>query len=189
MSVRSHRGGSNRMHRDIRSPTDAGHSGSTRASAFVGVELRPLGHRGSWDRRRRWLTGRPEGSASWGYRHTSLSPKRWRCSTPGAAGADVIVVDAVKSGAPPGTITIWDVRTSRPPTGQFRCSTHALGVAEAIELARALYRLPRKLIVVGIEGIRFNPGEPPSAEVAEAVERLARHIANGQKVALYRPMP
>ena len=30
-----------------------------------------------------------------------------------SGGADVIVVDAVKSGAPPGTITIWDARTSR----------------------------------------------------------------------------
>ncbi len=88
--------------------------------------------------------------------------------------ADVIIVDAVKSGAPPGTITNWDARTSRLPVGQFRCSTHALGVAEAIELARALDRLTRKLIVIGIEGIRFDRGEPPSAEVAEAVERPAR---------------
>ena len=88
--------------------------------------------------------------------------------------ADVLVVDAVKSGAPPGTITVWDARTSPLPACQFRCSTHALGVAEAIELARALDRLPSKLIVVGIEGHRFDRGEPPSAEVAEAVERLAQ---------------
>jgi hydrogenase maturation protease len=93
--------------------------------------------------------------------------------------ADVIVVDAVMSGAPPGTITIWDARNSPFPVGQFRCSTHAFGVAEGIELARALGCLPSKLIVYGIEGIRFNSGEPPSPEVAEAVERLAQHIAKG----------
>jgi hydrogenase maturation protease len=91
--------------------------------------------------------------------------------------ADVIVIDAVMSGAPPGTITIWDARTSPLPVGQFRCSTHALGVAEAIELARALDCLPCKLIVAGIEGIRFEHGESPSAEVVEAVERLAQYIA------------
>ncbi len=91
--------------------------------------------------------------------------------------ADVIVIDAVMSGSPPGTITIWDARTSPLPIGRFRCSTHALGVGEGIELARALERLPCKLIVVGIEGIRFDHGESPSAEVAEAVERLAQHIA------------
>jgi hydrogenase maturation protease len=92
--------------------------------------------------------------------------------------ADVLVVDAMKSGAPPGTITVWDAHTSRLPASQFRCSTHALGLAEAIELARALDRLPPKLIVVGIEGHRFDRGEPPSPEVAEAVERLAQQIAN-----------
>lgn len=97
-----------------------------------------------------------------------------------SGSADVLVVDAVKSGAPPGTITIWDARTFALPVGHLRCSTHALGVTEAIELARALDRLPRKLIVVGIEGLRFDRGEPPSPEVAEAVERLAQHIASGQ---------
>ena len=93
--------------------------------------------------------------------------------------ADVLVVDAMKSGAPPGTITVWDTRTSRLPACQFRCSTHALGLAEAIELARALDRLPTKLTVVGIEGCRFDRGEPPSPEIAEAVERLAQQIACG----------
>ena len=77
--------------------------------------------------------------------------------------ADVIIVDAVKSGAPPGTITVWDARTSPLPACQFRCSTHALGVAEAIELARALDRLPSKLIVVGIEG---NPIRPRRAALS-----------------------
>jgi len=91
--------------------------------------------------------------------------------------ADVIVVDAVMSGAPPGTITVWDARTFPFPVGQFRCSTHAFGMAETIELARALGRLPGKLIVYGIEGIRFGCGGPPSPEVAEAVERLAQRIA------------
>ena len=91
--------------------------------------------------------------------------------------ADVIVVDAMKSGASPGTIRTWDARTSAFPAGQFRCSTHAFGVAEAIELARAIDRLPRKLVVVGIEGIRFEWGGLPSAEVADAVERIAQRIA------------
>jgi hydrogenase maturation protease len=93
--------------------------------------------------------------------------------------ADVVVVDAMKSGYPPGTIEIWDARTSAFPAGQFRCSTHAFGVAEAIELARAIDRLPCKLVVVGIEGIRFESGEPPSAEVADAIEGLAQRIAKG----------
>jgi Ni,Fe-hydrogenase maturation factor len=50
-------------------------------------------------------------------------------------------------------------------------------VAEAIELARAIDQLPCRLVVVGIEGIRFEWGELRSAEVADAVERLAQRIA------------
>src|SRR5580704_8351982 len=72
--------------------------------------------------------------------------------------ADVIVIDAVMSGVRPGTITVWDARNAFFPVGQFRCSTHAFGVAETIELARALGRLPGKLTVYGIEGIRFGCG-------------------------------
>ena len=63
--------------------------------------------------------------------------------------------------SPPSLDRSLDARTSRLPMGQFRCSTHALGVAEAIELARALDRLPRKLIVFGIEGIRLRPRRAP----------------------------
>jgi hydrogenase maturation protease len=94
--------------------------------------------------------------------------------------ANVIVVDAMKSGSPAGTIRIWDARTSDFPACQFRCSTHGFGVAEAIELARAIDRLPCKLVVVGIEGIRFEWGESSSAEVAEAIERLVQRIAKGK---------
>ena len=61
--------------------------------------------------------------------------------------------------------------------GQFRCSTHAFGVAEAIELARAIDRLPCKLVVSELRESDSSCGGSPSAEVAEAVERLAQHIA------------
>jgi hydrogenase maturation protease len=54
----------------------------------------------------------------------------------------VIIIDAVKSGALPGTIRRFDARAQPIPKDAFRCSTHAFGVAEAIELARALARLP-----------------------------------------------
>jgi hydrogenase maturation protease len=91
---------------------------------------------------------------------------------------EVIIIDAVVSGAAPGTITIWDVRTAPLPPDQFRCSTHALGLAEAIELARVLDRLPPRFILYGIEGINFGRGGPLSSEVAGAVERLAQQIAS-----------
>ena len=91
---------------------------------------------------------------------------------------EVILIDTVVSGAAAGTITVWDAGKSPLPPERFCCSTHALGLAEAVEIARGLGRLPEKLVIYGIEGGRFDVGGELSAEVADAVERLAREIAS-----------
>ena len=91
-------------------------------------------------------------------------------------GADnVIVVDAVVTGAPVGTVQAWD---ARQPLASVRttASTHGLGVAEAIELAQVLHCLPARLQVYGIEGRRFEPGAEISPEVQRAIEDVARII-------------
>ncbi len=93
-----------------------------------------------------------------------------------SASDDVIVVDAVRSGSPAGTIHRFDATAGPLPERSFRGSTHALGVGDAIELARALGRLPKKLVVYGIEGSAFEPGAPMSPEVAAAVEELCTNI-------------
>jgi hydrogenase maturation protease len=92
-------------------------------------------------------------------------------------GADcVILVDAVQSGAPPGTIQRFDARTEKLPAWFSHSSTHAFGVAEAIELARAMGELPGMLIVYGIEGLDFSAGTELSPEVAEVVPAAAKLI-------------
>jgi hydrogenase maturation protease len=48
-----------------------------------------------------------------------------------------------------------------------------MGAAEAIELARTLGRLPRRLVVYGIEGASFHPGAPLTPAVADAVKMAA----------------
>ena len=55
-------------------------------------------------------------------------------------------------------------------------STHALTVAQAIELARNLGRLPKRLVVVGIEGRNFEAGAAPAPAVAAAVEPAVAQI-------------
>jgi hydrogenase maturation protease len=82
--------------------------------------------------------------------------------------AAVIVVDAVQSGAPPGTIYRLDAHAGQIPKHLFHYSTHGFSVAEAIELARALDLLPRHLIVYGIEGKSFAAGVGLSIEVEQA---------------------
>jgi hydrogenase maturation protease len=90
---------------------------------------------------------------------------------------NVIVVDAVATGSPAGTVQVWE---GRPPVlpGRVSTSTHGFGVAEAIELARTVDRLPQRLRVYGIEGRRFDPGSDVSPEVKRAVEEVARQIAS-----------
>ncbi len=88
----------------------------------------------------------------------------------------VIVVDAVQSGAAPGTIHRLDTQAQKIPASFFHYSTHAFSVAEAVELARALNQLPPRLILYGIEGKDFAAGEKLSPEVAAAVDELLARV-------------
>jgi hydrogenase maturation protease len=48
-------------------------------------------------------------------------------------------------------------------------SSHALGAATSVELARALGRLPQRLLVIGVEADSISLGSPLSPAVATAV--------------------
>jgi hydrogenase maturation protease len=89
-------------------------------------------------------------------------------------GADALwLVDAISSGAAPGTLHRVNASEEELPAAVFRGSTHHLGLAEAVELARALGRLPGRTVVYGIEGASFDAGDELSPEVEAAVERIA----------------
>ncbi len=89
---------------------------------------------------------------------------------------DVILVDTVVGSGPAGSIHRWDTEQCLPLPGS-PSSTHGLGVAEAIELARALGRLPRRLRVYGIEGRQFNFGTDLSPELPPAIDSVVEEIA------------
>ena len=85
----------------------------------------------------------------------------------------VVVVDAVRSGARPGTVHRCDVSAAPLPAPfSAAASTHALGLGEAIELARALDRLPSRIVVFGVEGERFDTGAALSEAVVSALDPL-----------------
>ena len=77
----------------------------------------------------------------------------------------VILVDALQSGQKPGTIFRFNALEQQLPAVVSRHSTHALGIMEAIELARIINRLPSSLIFYGIEGKNFQAGFGLSLEV------------------------
>jgi len=88
----------------------------------------------------------------------------------------VILVDAVSSGSPPGTVHILDPREKRIPSDFFHYSTHAFSVAEAVEMARALGRLPDRMRIYGIEGGDFDSGEGFSPAVERGIQQAVRLI-------------
>jgi hydrogenase maturation protease len=88
----------------------------------------------------------------------------------------LILVDAVQSGAEVGTIHRYDASEQAMPAQFLRCSTHNFSVHDAIEMARALEKLPTRLRVYGIEGSQFEPGSELTPAVQTAVLEAAQRI-------------
>lgn len=88
----------------------------------------------------------------------------------------VYLIDAASTGERPGTTRRFDVAAMELPRVAFGYSTHGLGLAEAIELARALGKLPRRCVVYAIEGRTCEVGATLSPEVATAVAEVANQI-------------
>ncbi len=88
----------------------------------------------------------------------------------------VIIIDAVSSGSKPGTVHSFDAAVQQIPSKFFHYSTHAFSLAEAIELARVLNRLPGTLFVYGIEGKNFNAGSALTPEVENAGNEVLNRI-------------
>jgi len=88
----------------------------------------------------------------------------------------VYLFDAVSSGQKPGTIFRFDAAAEKVPAKFFNYSTHAFSVAEAVEMARALNKLPPKLILFGVEGKNFEQAKQISNEVAGAIKKVVENV-------------
>ena len=132
--------------------------------------------------------GRPPGSAP-ATDAASLTPNRSQVTvleTSGAIsdllaawiGADAIIIaDTVQGGGLPGKIYRFPVHEAALPTELFpAASTHAWGIGQAVALGQVLQQLPPYLVVYGIEGRDFGPGQTISAAVAKAIPVAARLI-------------
>lgn len=91
------------------------------------------------------------------------------------------LVDAALSGAEPGTVRRFDVAGQALPSDLAELSSHGFGLAQALELARALGSMPHRCIVYAIEGRQFEPGAPLSAEAAGAAAAVADRILDELK--------
>jgi hydrogenase maturation protease len=93
----------------------------------------------------------------------------------------VVVVDAVLTGrSAPGTVHVLSA-ADRAVEMASPASTHGLGLAESIELARSLNRLPADVRVVGVEAANLAPGSrlTPAVEasIPEAVATVLAEVS------------
>ena len=93
--------------------------------------------------------------------------------------AEVYLVDAVCSGGAPGTVYEFDAREGLPAGPFGNRGTHTFSIADTIELARALGRLPGRLRGYGIEGASFGAGTGLSPPVAAGVRDVASRLLAG----------
>lgn len=82
-------------------------------------------------------------------------------------GADqVIIIDAMKSGQPLGTIRKFE--NEEIDTAECLLSTHGFGVLHTLQLGRALNQLPKNITIYGIEIDTTNPGDEIHLDVLAA---------------------
>lgn len=96
-------------------------------------------------------------------------PLRW------SSDQDVLVVDAARSAAAPGSLRFLEPAELGASTAPI-CSTHGLGIAEAVTVAGHLDRLPRRLAVAAVVGERFEFGGL-SAPVRAALPGVSAALA------------
>ena len=77
----------------------------------------------------------------------------------------LVLIDAVVSGAAPGSVHCFDLSQRPLPTDLFSCSTHSFDLAAVIELARTLRQLPPQVWLFGVEAHELSSGQPVSAAV------------------------
>lgn len=102
----------------------------------------------------------------------------------------VVLVDSMRSGAAPGTVRRLDAGQQPLPVElRGSTSTHAFALGEAVELARALDRLPGQLLVYAIEGREFEAGAGLSGQVDAVIDALADEVLRTAHQLVARPTP
>ena len=95
----------------------------------------------------------------------------------------LMVVDAVVSGAPPGTLHLvplpWPGIESR---GLSALSGHGWGLKEVLDLARALGRPIPRLMLLGIEVASVAPGTTLSPAVEQAVALAVERFSDVEAI-------
>jgi hydrogenase maturation protease len=95
-----------------------------------------------------------------------------------------IVIDAVRSGAAPGTVRVLELTGTTASSSPGVTSTHGISLSGVLRLAQAIDQAPGRVIVIGIEGDDFGRGLGLSpavdAAIPVAVQRVVELIKEVQ---------
>jgi len=86
-----------------------------------------------------------------------------------------VLIDAMRSGAPPGRVRVLAVEALVGSTAGL-VSSHGFGLAGALKLAKAMGLLPPRLTILAIEAGAGDGLDALSAEVRAAVPRVLHRI-------------
>jgi hydrogenase maturation protease len=87
-----------------------------------------------------------------------------------------ICIDAAAPLSAPGRIHRFDLAHTDLPRCGSSASSHGLGLADVLALARTLRQAPPQVIVYAIEGLCFAVGAPMTPEVAAAATEVVPQI-------------
>lgn len=88
----------------------------------------------------------------------------------------VVIFDAVMRNGSPGKRYYLRAHRENIPQDFFKYSSHAFSLAEAVELARVLNKLPESVEVYGIEGADFSYGEDLSPAIRRSCLELIEDL-------------
>lgn len=88
----------------------------------------------------------------------------------------LIILDVVKSGNPPGTIIRLEGKDV-PALFQKRISPHQLGLSDLLAVSQLTDRMPKQVVLFGIEPKSIETGLEMSEEVGRSIGSLADMVA------------
>ncbi|MCC7158071.1 MAG: hydrogenase maturation protease [Ignavibacteria bacterium] len=94
-----------------------------------------------------------------------------------AGKSKVVLIDAVLSGSPAGTIHKFTAPGPVLPSEIYKFSSHLFSVTQAIYLSASLGNLPQELTIYGIEAASFDSGTQISAEVETAINNVVQSVS------------
>jgi len=94
----------------------------------------------------------------------------------------LILVDSARFGGEAGSIRLFRNREILQSAPRARVDTHSPALVESIALTELMGMLPRELLMIGVQGKRFEPGSALSRPVRQCIP----HVVDAVRRELYR---